>query len=168
VDDAGVSIAMVVKPDRHALVESACECAMCPPRWMRRRGRSKRFSEEVTLVAALARESAFARPGMVEQHRGYLAALTEAAEALVARSSPDDPSRSDPGLSLLMFSAELAAAVQPDEYRDELSAALVAECERAVTAATCAAAECLLGLEETIQLLSAVAVASTLPPDLEF
>jgi len=119
----------------------------------------------VTLVAALAKESAAARPGMVEQHRAWLAALTHAAEAVVAGSSPDDPGPSGPGLSLLMFSAELAAAMRPDEYRGQLPAALVAECEQAVTAATCAAAECLSGFGEAVQLLSALAVASAFPAD---
>jgi hypothetical protein len=105
---------------------------------------------------------------MVEQHRECLAALTQAAEAVVAVTAPDDPGRSTPGLSLLMFGAELATAVRPDEYRDELPAALVTECETAVTAATCAAAECLIGLGGMVQLLSTLAAASTFPTDEEF
>ena len=35
----------------------------------------------------------------------------------------------------MMFAAELASAVRPDEYRGELPAELVAACEQAVTAA---------------------------------
>ena len=48
------------------------------------------------------------------------------------------------GLALLMWAAELASAVRPDEYRGELPAGLVAGCEQGVTAAALAAAACLM------------------------
>lgn len=69
-----------MEPDRHALVVPDCECGTCPPTWARRRGKSRRFTEPVTLVAALAKEDAAARPGMVERHR----------QGLEERRLPDD------------------------------------------------------------------------------
>jgi hypothetical protein len=147
---------LAVEPGRHALVMPDCECGTCPPTWARRRGKSRRFSEPVTLVAALEREDAVARPGMVEQHRESLEELTGAADAVIAVTARDDPGRPGAGLALLMFAAELASAVRPDEYRGELPAGLVAACEQAVTAAALAAAACLSGFTETIEVLSAL------------
>jgi hypothetical protein len=154
-----MSAAMVAvrsEPDRHALVLLDCECGTCPPTWARRRGKSRRFTEPVTLVAALEREDAVARAGMVEQHRDSLAELTEAADGLIAVTARDDPSRPEAGLPPLMFAAELASAVRPDEYRGELSVGLVAACEQAVTAAALAAAVCLSGFAEMAQALASL------------
>lgn len=147
---------VVAEPDRHALVMPDCECGECPPTWARRRGRSRRFSESVTLVAALEREDSAAWPGMVEQHRRSLRELTSAADRVIAGTARDDPGRPGVGLALLMFAAELASAVRPDEYRGELPAGLVAGSEQAVTAAALAAAACLSGFVETVQALSAL------------
>ena len=133
-----------------------CECGTCAPTWARRRGKSRRFSDPVTLVAALERENAAARPGMVEQHRECLEAMTGAADEVIAVTQRDDPGRPGAGLALMMFAAELASAVRPDEYRGELPGGLVAACERDVTAATLAAAACLSGFAETVQMLSAL------------
>jgi hypothetical protein len=47
--------------------------------------------------------------------------------------------------------------VRADEYRDALPAGLVRACEQAVTAATLAAAGCLSGLVEMMQVLSVLA-----------
>jgi len=144
------------EPDRHALVLLDCECGTCPPTWARRRGKSRRFTEPVMLVAALEREDAAAWPGMVEQHRDSLEELTAATDGLIAVTGRDDPARPGAGLALLMFAAELASAVRPDEYRGDLPAELVAACERAVTAAALAAAACLSGFAEMAQALAAL------------
>src|SRR5439155_6080588 len=133
-----------------------CECGTCEPTWARRRGRSRRFTEPVTLVAALEREHEAARPGMVVRHRECLEAMTGAADSMIASTLPDDAGRPAAGLALMMFAAELASAVRPDEYRGELPAELVAACEQAVTAATLAAAACLSGFVEVVHMLSAL------------
>jgi hypothetical protein len=149
-------MAVKPEPDRHALVMPDCECGTCPPTWARRRGKSRRFTEPVTLVAALEREGPAVRRGMVEQHRESLVELTGAADGVIAVTARDDPGRPGAGLALLMFAAELASAVRPDEYRGELPGGLVAACEQAVTAAALAAAACLSGFTETIEVLSAL------------
>ncbi len=133
-----------------------CSCGTCPPTWARRRGKSRRFTEPVTLVGALEREDPAARRGMVERHRECLEELTGAADGLIAVTDRDDPGRPGMGLGLLMFAAELASAVRPDEYRGELPAGLVAECEQVVTAAALAAAAGLSGFAETIEVLAAL------------
>jgi hypothetical protein len=137
------TVAVRSEPDRHALVLLDCQCGTCPPTWARRRGKSRRFTEPVTLVAALEREDAAAWPGMVEQHRDSLEELTAAADGLIAVTARDDPARPGAGLALLMFAAELASAVRPDEYRGDLPAGL-------------AAAACLSGFAEMAQALSAL------------
>jgi hypothetical protein len=154
-----MSVAMVAveaEPDRHALVTPDCECGTCPPTWARRRGKSQRFTEPVTLVAALEREDAAARRGMVGRHRESLEELTSAADRMIAATGRDDPVRPGAGLALLMWAAELASAVRPDEYRGGLPAGLVASCEQAVTAAALAAAACLSGFTETVEVLAAL------------
>lgn len=149
-----VATVAAADPDRHALVLPECECGTCAPTWARRRGKSRRFSDPVTLVAALEREPVVARPGMVEQHRECLAQMTAVVDQVIAVTSRDDLSRPGAGLALVMFAAELASAVREDEYRGELSAGLVRACEQAVTAATLAAGACLSGLVEMMQVLS--------------
>jgi hypothetical protein len=60
----------LAEPERHALVMPAgCECGMCAPAWARRRGKSRRYSSPVTFLAALGRENAADRPGMIDPHR---------------------------------------------------------------------------------------------------
>lgn len=149
-------MAVKSEPDRHALVLLGCECGSCPPTWARRRGKSRRFTQPVTLVAALEREDAAAWPGMVKQHWESLEELTGAAGRLTAVTARDDPDRPGTGLALLMFAAELALAVGPDEYRSDLPAGLVAACEQAVTAAALAAAACLGWFAEMAQAISAL------------
>ena len=152
-----MSVATVVAgPERHALVLPDCECGTCGPTWARRRGKARRFTEPVTLVAALEREDAAARPGMVEQHRACLSEMVLAADGVIAVTPRDDPGRPGVGLALVLFAGELASAVRPDEFRGELPAGLVAACEQQVTAAVLAAAACLAGLVEMAQLLSAL------------
>jgi hypothetical protein len=110
----------------------------------------------VTLAAALEREGAAARPGLAEQHRESLAEFTGEVDRLIAVTARDDPARPGAGLSLLMFAAELASAVRPDEYRGDLPAGLVAACEQAATAAALAAAACLSEFAEMTQALAAL------------
>jgi len=150
------TVAVEAGPDRHALVMPDCECGTCPPTWARRRGKSRRFTEPVTLVAALEREDRAAWRGMVEQHRQSVEELTAAADAVIAVTGRDDPGRPAVGMGLLMWAAELASAVRPDEYRGDLPEGLVASCERAVTAAALAAAACLSGFAETVEMLAAL------------
>ena len=102
----------------------------------------------------MEREDAAAWRGMVEQHRESLAELTGAVDAVIAVTGRDDPDRPGVGLALLMWAAELASAVRPDEYRGDLPAGLVAACEQAVTAAALAAAACLSGFTETVEVLA--------------
>jgi hypothetical protein len=147
----------LAEPERHALVMPAgCECGMCAPTWARRRGKSSRYSEPVTLLAALRRENAAARPGMIEQHRACLAAMLSLVTNVIAAEPDDDLGTPELGLPLVLFAGELAAAVQPDEFRGELPAGLIHDCEQAITAATLAAAGCLAGLVEAVQALSAL------------
>lgn len=148
---------VVTEPGRHALVMPDCECGTCGPTWARRRGKSGRFTQPVTLVAALEKEEPSARPGMVERHRACLSEMAGAADGVIAVTPRDDPGRPGVGLALVLFAGELASAVRPDEFRGELPAGLVAACEQAVTAATLAAAACLAGLVEMAQLLAALA-----------
>jgi hypothetical protein len=110
----------------------------------------------VTLVAALEREDAAAWRGMVERHRESLGGLTGAVDRVIAVTGRDDPGRPEVGLALLMWAAELASAVRPDEYRRDLPAGLVAGCEQAVTAAALAAAACLSGFAETMEALASL------------
>jgi phage tail sheath gpL-like len=110
----------------------------------------------VTLVAAMEHEDAAAWRGMVGQHRESLEELTAAADGVIAVTLRDDPGRPGAGLALLMFAAELASAVRPDEYRGELPSGLVAACEQTVTAAALAAAACLSGFAEVMEALAAL------------
>ncbi len=148
----------VTQPARHVLaLPEDCDCGMCTPSWARRRGKSKRYSELVTLPAALDREEPAARPAMIAQHAACLTALTAAAVRAITHEPGDDLGAPEVGLPVLMFAGELAAAVQPGEFRDQLPASLVAACEQAVTTATVTAAACLAGLVDAVQALSTLA-----------
>jgi hypothetical protein len=145
---------IAVEPHRHALVTPDCECGMCAPTWARRRGKSRRFTQPVTLAAALEKEDPATRPAMVEEHRACLEAMVAAADRLIGATTTDDPGWTGPGLALVLFAGELASAVRPDEFRGQLPARLVSACEQTVTAATLAAAGCLAGVIEAVQALS--------------
>ncbi len=148
----------IIQPARHVLaMPEDCECGMCTPSWTRRRGKSKRYSEPVALADALGREEPAAWPGMIAQHAACLLALTTAAVRAVTAEPGDDLGAPEVGLPVLMFAGELAAAIQPGEFRDQLPANLVAACEQAVTTATATAAGCLAGLVDAVQALSALA-----------
>jgi hypothetical protein len=127
---------------------------MCAPTWARRRGKSKRFTQPVTLVAALEAEDAACRPGMVERHRECLLSMVCGVDRLLAVTAWDDLGRPEVGLTLVLFAGELASAVRPGEFRAELPAGLVAACEQTVTAATLAAAGCVAGLVDAVQVLA--------------
>lgn len=147
-----------IQPARHVLaLPSDCDCGMCTPSWARRRGKSKRYTELVTLTSALGREEPAARPGMVAQHLACLSALTVAATRAITADPGGDLGTPEIGLPVLMFAGELAAAIQPSEYRDQLPDSLVAACEQAVTSATVTAAASLAGLVDAVQALSALA-----------
>jgi hypothetical protein len=159
VDDAGMPTAtMITEPERHTLaMPEDCDCGMCTPAWARRKGKSRRYTEPVTLATALHRETAAARTAMVAQHCACLAALVTAAGRVIEAEPPDDLGTPEIGLPLVLFAGELAAALQPDQFRSDLPADLVQACEQTITTATLAAAGCLSGLAGAIQTLSALA-----------
>ena len=130
-----------------------CDCGMCPPTWARRRGKSRRFTVPVTLVGALEAEDAACRAGMLEEHRACLSSMVCEVDGLVAATSWDDVGRPTVGLVLVLFAGELASALGPGQFRAELPAGLVAACEQTMTAA---AAGCLAGLVDAVQVLSSL------------
>src|SRR5258708_39596340 len=70
----------IIQPARHILaMPEDCECGMCTPSWARRRGKSRRDSELVTLADALRPADSAAPPAMIPQHPACLLALTAAA-----------------------------------------------------------------------------------------
>jgi hypothetical protein len=158
VDDAGMPAATVItEPERHALtMPEHCDCGMCAPTWTRRRGKSRRFTEPVTLTAALERENPAAWPAMVAQHCACLAAMATAIGHVITAEPDDDLGAPELGLPLVLFAGELAAALQPGPFRTDLPDSLIHTCEQTVTTATLAAAGCLAGLAETVQALSAL------------
>jgi hypothetical protein len=149
-----VTAADNVGPAHHALVLPACDCGLCGLTWARRRGRSRRFTEPVTLVMALEAEDAECRAEMVREHRECLSAMVCAADELIATSQVDDPRRSVVGLTVVMFAGELAAAVRPGEFGGELSEQLIGVCAQTVTAAMLAAAGCLVEMVGMLQTLA--------------
>ena len=159
VNHAGMPAATVItEPERHALVTPEnCDCGMCVPTWARRRGKSRRHSEPVSLTDALTRENPSARPAMVAQHCACLTALASAISCAAADEQAGELGTPELGLPLVLFAGELAAALQPDQFRGELPDDLVRACEQTVATATVTAAGCLAGLFETVQALSALA-----------
>jgi len=148
----------LAQPARHVLVlPEDCDCGMCTPSWARRRGKQKKHSELVSLTAALDREQPAARPGMIAQHLACLAALTTAAARAIADDPGDYLGTPEIGLPVLMFAGELATAIQPGQYRDQLPADLVAACEQVITTATVTTATALADLTDTVQALSTLA-----------
>jgi hypothetical protein len=149
---------VITQPARHVLaLPEDCDCGMCTPAWMRRRGKQKRYSEPVSLADAMEREDHPAWPGMVAQHAACLIALTTAAARAMTADPGGELGAPEVGLPVLMFAGELAAVVQPGEHRDQLPSSLVAASEQAVTTATLTAAGCLAGLVDAVQTLSALA-----------
>ncbi len=153
--------------DRCALV-AECDCGLCAPTWARRRGKSRRFTEPVTLMMAIEAEpSAARRVLMVREHRFSLGELLAAADEFLAVTTVDDPERPAVGLALVMFSGELAAALGAPEFVFEpLSDALRAVCLETVAAAMSTAAGCLVKMGEMVELAGAMAsvLSSVLEP----
>jgi hypothetical protein len=159
-DDPGMTTAPQIpaQPARHVLaLPGECDCGMCTPRWMRRRGKQKRYSEPVGLAEAMDREDRAAWPVMVAQHAACLIALTTAAARAVTEDPGGELGTPEIGLPVLMFAAELAAVVQPGDYRDQIPDTLIAASQQAITTATLTAAGCLAGLVDAIQTMSALA-----------
>jgi len=53
----------IAQPARHVLaLPEDCDCGMCMPGWMRRRGKQARYSEPVSLADAMEREDRAAWP----------------------------------------------------------------------------------------------------------
>ena len=145
--------------DRFSLVMSECDCGLCPPApmWARRRGKSRRFTEPVTLMMAIEAEpSAARRMQMVQEHRQCLGQLLAATDELLALTTMDDPARPAAGLALVMFSGELAAALRAREL-EPLPEALRQVCLETVTAAMASAAGCLVMMTEMMELAAGMA-----------
>jgi len=145
--------------DLFTLVAPECECGLCAPTWARRRGKSRRFTEPVTLMMAIEAEpSAARRVQMVQEHRQCLGQLLAATDELLALTTMDDPARPAAGLALVMFSGELAAALRAGEFvLEPLPEALRAVCTETVTAAMSSAAGCLVMMTEVMELASVMA-----------
>lgn len=91
---------------------------------------------------------------MVREHLECLWALTGAAAELIVSSEPDDVRRPGLGLALVLFGGELASAISPEGFGEELPAELVAACNEAETAAMMAAAGCLASMVGFYQALT--------------
>ncbi len=144
--------------DRCALV-AECDCGLCAPTWARRRGKSRRFTEPVTLMMAIELEpSAARRVVMVREHRFALGELLAAADEFLAVTTVDDPERPSVGLALVMFSGELAAALGAQEFvLEPLLDALRLVCLETVAAAMSTAAGCLVKMGEMVELAGVMA-----------
>jgi hypothetical protein len=99
---------MITEPERHVLaMPDDCDCGMCTPTWARRKGKSRPYTEPVTLATALQRENAAARPAMVGQHCACLAALVTAAGRVIEAEPHHDLGTPEIGLPLVLFAGEL-------------------------------------------------------------
>lgn len=127
---------------------------MCAPNWARRRGRSPRFSQPVSLLAALTGEDPSCRASMVEEHQRCLAELVDAADESIAAAATGKALLPGSEVGLVMFAGELAAAIRPDQFGAELPEELRSACAATVARAMPAAAGLLAGL---VAVLAAVA-----------
>lgn len=118
-----MSVATVIESglDRHALLAPECECGVCAPTWARRRGKSRRFAEAVTLVEALHGEATEVRADMVREHREFLSVMVCEVDQLREQVDSDDLGHPGVGLALVMFAGELASALRPTEFGAELT-----------------------------------------------
>jgi len=139
--------------DRYALLLPECDCGLCAPTWARRRGKSRRFTEPVTLMMAIEAEPLAARRvEMVQQHRLCLGQLLAATDELLGLTAIDDPARSEVGLALVMFAGELASALRAGEFvLEPLSDALRQVCLETAAAAMASAAGCLVMMTEVLE-----------------
>lgn len=143
-----------IEPIRHTLAIPDCNCGTCPPTWTRRKGKSKKFTQPVTLLHALEAEEPACRAAMVDQHRQWLTLMSAAVSQLLDGTDEDEIARTEVGLALLMFTGELASALASHHSRDTLTAEQIAACEHTITGATLLAAGSVTGLVEAIQLLA--------------
>jgi len=145
--------------DRYALILPECDCGLCAPTWARRRGKSRRFTEPVTLMMAVEAEpSAARRVEMVQQHRLCLGQLLAGTDELLGLTGIDDPARLEVGLALVMFAGELASALRAGEFvLEPLPEALRQLCLETVTAAMSSAAGYLVMMTEMVELAGAMA-----------
>lgn len=135
---------------QHALLVPPWEESdLCSPTWARRR--RGRFRDPVTLVMALEVEPVAYHADMVAEHLHCLTGQVAAANGLLAMTPLDDPGRVVPGMNLLVFAAELASAIRPDEFADDLEPEARAGCAETVAAAALAAAGLLSGAITAVQ-----------------
>lgn len=152
-----VATMTVAEPAWHALV-CDCDCGLCPPTWARRRGKTRRFSQPVTLLAALEAEDAGCWAGMVESHRASLSDLVCALdESAAAVDDVDGLGNPLIGSELAVFAGELASVLRGPGLRAQLPAGLVNAAERTISDAMVTVAGCLSGA-----LAGAVAAATML------
>jgi hypothetical protein len=122
------------------------EALVHPPTWVRGLGPSYHGSEPVTLVMALEEEPAGSHASMIGAHLDILVGWTTMANGLLATSEPEAPERRGPGFALLVFAAELASALQLEEYTHAVTPEQRVAATEAIAAATLAAAGCLAAM----------------------
>ncbi len=93
---------------------------------------------------------------MVDKHREFLGAMTEMARRALDQLPDDGLGDLEIGLSLLEFSGELATAIQPGVFGDELPPDLVAACEKTVTTAMHVTAELMTGMVDSMREITAI------------
>jgi len=144
---------------RYALVLPECDCGFCPPTWARRRGKSRRFTDPVTLMMVLEAEpSADRRVQMVREHLLCLGQLLAATDGLLGMTTVDDPSRAAVGLTLVMFGGELGSALRAREFvLEPMPQELRQLCTETVTAAMVSAAGCLVMMTEVLEMAGVMA-----------
>ncbi|MHB2024071.1 MAG: hypothetical protein ACYCO3_12180 [Mycobacteriales bacterium] len=157
-----VATTAAAAPARHALVRD-CGCGLCPPTWAGRRGKSRRFSQPVTLLAALEAEDTGCWAGMVESHRQSLSDLVCALDESAAAFGDDD-GLGNPmaGSELALFAGELASVLRDPDLRGCLPVGLVSDSERTVSDAMVTVAGCLSGALAAATLLSGTLLSETL------
>ncbi|MCA1842982.1 MAG: hypothetical protein LC792_07280 [Actinobacteria bacterium] len=94
--------------------------------------------QPVTLVMALEEAESSHRPEMITKHREVLDLLVEMGNEVLATSKWDGPERPPMGFNLLLFSAELASALNACSDRTQRRS-----CTETISAATLVAAACL-------------------------
>lgn len=141
-------------PTRHCLVMPDCDCGTCAPTWARRRGRSKRFSEPVTLLAVLEAEDVGCWAPRVESHRSAVSALVRALDEAAAVDDGDGLGDPVGGSSLAVFAGELASVLRDPALRAQLPAGLVSAAERTISEAMATVAGCLAGALAAVAALS--------------
>lgn len=148
------TMSAAAQPIHHALALPDCDCGLCAPTWARRRGKSKRYTQPVTLIDALGAEDRACPPGMVAQHRHCLTLMTAAVNQLLDQPAADSRGEPQLGLTLLLFAAELAEALQAPDHQEQLTFEQIDSCRQAICEATVATAGCVTGLVGAVQALA--------------